>query len=155
MKNILSQITSLLLLISLCYCSGTKVATYPVETVALPNAEDGTIVIRSSGQGENKPSAVENAEKKAFNTLLFYGYPSSVQTRPMVENESAAKNANSGFFNEFFDNKGYSNFIVSSLDEGSDKRVGKYIYLKRVIKINLRSLRTYLENKGIVRKFGY
>lgn len=135
--------------------SSKKAATLPVVTIALSNSEEGTILVRSSGQGESEAKAVANSEIKAFNTLLFYGYPSSVQTRPMIENETEAKRLNSKFFSDFFENAEYKSFIINSYNYAGVQKEGKLYYPNRDIKINLRSLRTHLENKGIIRKFGY
>lgn len=143
-----------LLLLSAC-SSSKRVASLPVVTIALANSEEGTILIRSSGQGESETKAVLNSEIKAFNTLFFHGFPSSVQTRPMIENESEAKRSNSNFFDDFFENGEYRNFIINSYNYTGVHKTGSYYYLNRDIKINLRSLRTHLENKGIIRKFGY
>lgn len=137
-------------------CAGNKrVASLPVVTIALPSNEEGTIMIRSSGQGDSENSAVFNSEEKAFNTLFFYGLPSSAQVRPLIENESEIRRSNPQFFNEFFSSGAYKNFIVNSYNYSGVQKTGKTYYLNRDIKINLRSLRSYLENKGIIRKFGY
>jgi len=135
--------------------SSKKVASFPIVTVALPNSEEGTILIRSSGQGQTEGNAVDNSETKAFKTLFFYGFPSSVQIRPLIENENEAKRINPIFFEDFFEKKDYKNFIVNSSTYANSQKVGNYYYLNRDIKINLRSLRNHLENKGIIRKFGY
>ncbi len=156
MKKILFLIIVSFQLLFLSSCSTSKkVASIPVVTIALSNSEEGSILIRSSGQGESESKAVLNSETKAFNTLFFYGFPSSVQTRPMIENESEAKRLNSKFFDDFYENGEYRNFIINSYNYTGVQKTGKYYYLNRDIKINLRSLRTHLENKGIIRKFGY
>lgn len=135
--------------------SSQKVATYPVVTIALPNTTEGVIIIRSSGQGETESGAVAAAEKKAFTTLLFYGIPASVQTRPIVENESEVRRTNAQFFDDFLENGGYKPFMTTSYNYSTVQKTGKYYYLNRDVTINLRSLRAQLENKGIIRKFGY
>ena len=156
MKQILFLIIVCFQLLFFSGCSSTKkVASLPVVTIALANNEEGIILIRSSGQGENETKAVLNSEIKAFNTLFFYGFTSSVQTRPLIENESEAKRSNSKFFYNFFENEEYRNFIVSSYNYTGVQKTSNYYYLNRDLKINLRSLRTHLENKGIIRKFGY
>jgi len=156
MKQILflTIVSFQLLFFSAC-SSSKKVASLPVVTIALANSEEGTILIRSSGQGESETKAVLNSEMKAFNTLFFYGFPTSVQTRPMIENESEAKRSNSKFFDDFFENGEYRNFIINSYNYTGVQKTGSYYYLNRDIKINLRSLRSHLENKGIIRKFGF
>lgn len=146
-------ILSLLVMIS---CSTSKrIASYPIVTIALPNNEEGTIVIRSSGQGDNEFDAVLNAEKKAFNTLFFHGFSSSIQTRAIIENENQVRQTSPKFFDSFFANGTYKEFIVNTSNYTNIQRVGKYYYLNRDLKINLRSLKIYLENNGIIRKFGY
>jgi len=136
-------------------CASNKIGTVSTQVVALSGTEDGTISIRSTGQGNKEADAVKTAEIRAFNTLIFYGLTSSVQTRPMVENESEVKKKHASFFDNFFEKGGYKNFIVSSSTSTSSQKAGKYIYLNRDIKINLRSLRTNLETNNIIRKFGY
>ena len=59
------------------------------------------------------------------------------------------------FFDDFFENGEYRNFIINSYNYTGVQKTGSYYYLNRDIKINLRSLRSHLENKGIIRKFGF
>ncbi|MDX2048727.1 MAG: hypothetical protein SFU87_18210 [Chitinophagaceae bacterium] len=136
-------------------CSTNKLSTLSTQVIALPNNEEGTILIRSSGHGSNESEAVKVAEKKAFTALLFYGLPSSIQTTPLIEIESHTKKKNISFFDSFFENNDYKYFMVSSATYNNSQRAGKYIHLNRDIKINIRSLRYHLEKNGIIRKFGY
>ena len=132
-----------------------KPVIFPIVTMALPNNEESTILIRSSGTGKNITAAVDDAERKAFNTLLFYGYPSSVQSRPLIDNKADAIQKNPTYFNDFFDKKTYKNFIVYSNNFMNEQKSQNTYYLVRQLKINLRILRTDLENNGIIRKFGF
>ncbi len=137
-------------------CSGSKpMLSKPVVTMALPNSEDGTIIVRSSGTGPSENEAVLNSERKAFSTLMFYGLPSSVQGRPMVEDEAASRRQHAGFYQNFFDNNAYRSFITNAANYSAVEKAGKMYYLTRDIKINLQALRSHLEANGIIRKFGY
>ena len=152
----ISQVCMIAAVVMVCSCS-KKVVPAPVEmmTIALPNQEEGTIVLRSSGQAKNEALAIDDADKKAFRTLLFYGIPSSVQSRPVIENEMQSKQANPAFFKNFFDKKDYNTFVVNSSTYSSVKRSSKSHYVIRELKINLRSLRANLESNGVIRKFGF
>jgi hypothetical protein len=148
--------TTLFFVLSLAWsCSPTKNSiSHPTVTIALPNDEAGTIIIRSSGEGRTEAEAVQNAEIKAFTTIFYQGFPSSVQKRPLIGNRKEAE-GNSRFFEDFFKGGGYKTFIMQSFNYSLSRTRNKDIFLNRDIKIDLNSLRAHLENQGIIKKFGF
>ncbi len=151
-----SAILLSLLLFSIYSChTSRKVFTYPKQLVAVGGSENNTITIRSSGIGKTDVEAVSNAESQAFEALLFQGFPGSVQERPMIDNETESKSLYASFYQGFFTNKNYQSFIINSSNYTGIQKQGGNFYVIRELKINLMSLRTELENKGIIRKFGF
>lgn len=138
-------------------CKPNK-SDHPVVDVAVATANniaDGTVTVKCSAVGNNETLAMIEAEKKAFRLLLFYGYPSSTpQISPMVEDEAKTLAANPAFFEQFFDKGGYKTFIIRS-NNASVGTSGLKFYLVRELQINVRSLRPYLEQNNIIRKFGF
>lgn len=116
-----------------------------------------TISLRCVGYGNNRFTAINDAEQAAFKTLLFRGIPSSQQKDAMVStNEKESLQKNSIYFNELLSKGRYKTFITSSVPvsdivhyKGSTKQITVDV------KINLYGLRKDLEQNNIIRPFGY
>lgn len=144
------------LLAILCCCACAR-HIYPVQSSGIVAEQNGTITIRSTGYGQNKGTAINAAEQNAIEQLLFRGVPGSQQTMPMVTiDESAAKKQYEHYFNELFDGGRHKSFILSSIPVSN---FVKHDHAKRDItidvRINLPALRSDLESRGVIRKFGY
>lgn len=141
-------------------CRVRKIATYPTVSVVVRSDQDGSLTVRCSGIGTSENAAVTDAEKKAINTLLFIGYLSSTQIQPLVDNEQKSKNNNVDFYDQFLEKGGYKSFIMLSSNYSKETSTFQYkssklqYYLVREIQINLRSLRSHLEQNKIIPKFG-
>ncbi len=120
-----------------------------------PDTEEGTIFLTVSAIGNTKEKAMENCVQNAFETLLFRGVPESIQTRPMIENESQAKSNNPAFFDCFKNETCYKKFVTYINFQGDGIKVDKGVGISTSLKINIRALRTYLEQNNVVRKFGF
>ena len=121
--------------------------------------EEGTIRIQSSGEGKNLPDAYNNAVENAFSTVLFKGVPESIQATPMIPDESAAKQQYGSVLSCFKDKTCYNQFLTSASQNGKKEKVrggGLVNYqVQSDVTINIRALRTYLEQNNVIRKFGY
>lgn len=121
--------------------------------------EEGTIRITSNGKGPTLPQAYDNAVETAFYMLIFKGIPESVQSTPLVADETNAMKQHAAVFDCFKDKGCYAQFLTHAAREGSKKRVrGEKLLNYQVssdVTINLRALRTYLEQKNVIRKFGF
>lgn len=126
---------------------------YNPQITNQPFTEEGTIFLRSSGFGVTKKDAYNDAVKHAFNTLCFQGVPESIQSRPLIDNEDKQRSSN--LEQCFVDKSCYEPFTtsISQVNEGEKVRNGYAALLD--IKINIRAFRSYLENKNVIRKFGY
>lgn len=129
---------------------------YSPQILNLPATEEGTIYIRSSGFGDNYHEAYADAVKHAFNTLLFQGIPESIQSRPMIEDGSKARQQHPDLFSCFENNSCYQQFLTSAAQPGQRRyKVKNGWAVSTDIKINIRALRSYLEQNNVIRKFGY
>jgi hypothetical protein len=110
-----------------------------------------------SGQGfSNKMDDCQSeAEKNIFEVILFRGISGSDLQNPLIEDEQKSKENNKEFFNNFFEKKYYRNFISSKVEmiENTKPTKGGYTCLIK-FSVNLNSLKTNLEQNGIIRKFG-
>ena len=112
-----------------------------------------TITLSSEGQAESVGKAVNFAERNAIENLLFKGIPASNQEKPLIDNESVAKNKNAAFFDEFIMNRGYQQYITESLI-ADDYQNGSYHLITQNITVDLTNLRDFLVKEGIIKKFG-
>lgn len=143
------------LILGLISCSPKL--TPPSGEVNYVSTGDGTITLNSVGYGKSETDAFINAEMNALDAILFRGIPSSEQKTALIgSNESEIKNKHSDYFNDFYANYRYKTFITSTYPtSGLIKLNGGTKSVSADVTINLRSLRTDLEDRGIIRKFGY
>lgn len=134
-------------------CKATLPESGPVATHEI----EGTITVRATGTGYNARRARLDAERQAVYTLLFRGYPDSQQKTPLIGYaETEIPQQYKEYFTWMFGKTGrgenrYRTFILSSQPSGHFS--GKQQDVD--VTINLRALRTDLEQRGIIRKFGY
>lgn len=130
----------------------------PSAEVHYKGNKDQTILLTSVGYGENKRAAIFDAEKNAFNVLLFKGIPGSPFPKPIIhESEQETKSKNTDFFKAFYDDLGYRSFMKNTytISPGSKDKQVKKTKAAVEITINVPSLRRELEQKGIIHKFGF
>lgn len=123
--------------------------------VSVLNVTEDAISMRCVGYGKKAVTASMDAELSAIKTLLFVGVQNTKYSVPLVrEDKTVIENKFRSFFEVFY-NKEYQNYIESSVivtPFGKNKLKQKCITLDVCIRVN--QLRTYLENNGIIRKFG-
>ena len=111
--------------------------------------------MRSVGYGKKATIASMDAELSAIKTLLFVGTQKTQHSMRLVQEDKAVvENKYKKFFDAFY-SKEYQNFVESSIivtPYGKNALKQKCITLDVCIRVN--QLRTYLENNGIIRKFG-
>ncbi|MGN1375682.1 MAG: hypothetical protein ACI4V5_03920, partial [Prevotella sp.] len=116
---------------------------------------ENTVTFRATGYGKNVKMAVNDAELNAVRTLIFSGAPGTAYQMPLVATDSGTAEAkHSDAFNELYESA-YRNFIESSVTVtafGKDAEKRKCTTLD--IRVRAKSLRIWLENKGVIRKFG-
>ncbi|MBL7749303.1 MAG: hypothetical protein JNM19_17825 [Chitinophagaceae bacterium] len=149
---------SLFLLLSIiCLSCTQKLYTKTVSNNAV--TEEGTIRISATGKGSSLPAAYDNAVELAFETLLFKGIPESGQTTPLIPDEENAKKKYASVLECFKTKDCYMQFVTKTSQSGNKEKIrGPKLVDYQVasdITINLRSLRTWLEQKQVIRKFGF
>lgn len=123
--------------------------------VSVLNATKDAVSMRCVGYGKKAAIASTDAELSAIRTLLFAGAQNTQRSMPLVQEDKAiVENKYRKFFDTFY-SKEYQNFVESSIivtPYGKNALKQKCITLDVCIRVN--QLRTYLENNGIIRKFG-
>lgn len=142
------------LILMLWYSCAEKNFVYRKQVSALQGGNEGEINLRATGYGTNEAEAVLESEKNAFEAILFTGITGSQQSRPLIDNEQESKAQHSKFYKEFLENRGYNQFVINSTHSGLHK-VKKNFVVTSDVKINLFALRSYLEQQGVIRKFGW
>jgi hypothetical protein len=117
----------------------------------------GVITVIADGYGKKKPAAFDNAIQTTFRQLLTRGIADSFQYKPMLgdkPNEVMLKRK--ACFDAFFAEKAYSSFLINQgAGKFSRKTKKKNANLTVRLEINVSSFRAYLEEQGVVRKFGF
>lgn len=134
-------------------CNSSKTMTGEVNYSGV--SEPGTLLVSASGYGVTRFAAVSNAERNAFNNLIFHGIPGSQHHLPMIRDEKTALQENNTYFQQLLDNQGYKSFLMTSDAQSvfdPSRHNGQNIKVK--IKINVDALRRDMEQKGVLRKFG-
>ena len=123
--------------------------------VSILNSTKDAVSMRCVGYGKKATIASMDAELSAIKTLLFVGAQNTQHNMPLVQEDKAAfENKYRKFFDAFY-SKEYQNFVESSIivtPYGKNALKQKCITLDVCIRVN--QLRTYLENNGIIRRFG-
>lgn len=132
-----------------------KLQPYPAEVNFLYKEAKGTIAVKSIGYGKNQTDAVTDAQKNAFNVILFKGLPGTELNVPLIENESEAKSKHASYLKNFFDNANYKSFMMSSTESSNLIKLKGNNKISVDVKINYNSLRKNLEQNQVIRKFGY
>ena len=115
-----------------------------------------SVTMRVIGYGKNVKTASVDAENNAIKTLLFAGAQDTSYRLPFIsDNKETIETNNKTFFDNLYKND-YKNFIESSVIVtafGKDAQKRKCITMD--ICVRAEQLRKYLENNGIIRKFGF
>jgi hypothetical protein len=128
---------------------------YSAQVSFINKEENGAVTVNSKGYGKNENAAITDAQENAFNIVLFKGIPGSELSVPLVVNENEAKSKNKEYFNKFFGNGGYQNFLMSSILTEAPSKDKSGVFCSVDLKINIKSLRIDLEQNNIIRKFGF
>lgn len=132
-------------------CTTARNKQYTAE-VEMIYKETGAIAVKSVGYGNNRVNATADAQKNAFQVILFRGLPDS---SPLVENEGVAKVKSRDYFYEFFEKAQYKTFMMSSTESTNLISIKGGYKISVDVKINLNALRKDLEQNQVIRKFGF
>lgn len=114
-----------------------------------------SVTFRVVGYGANTKKTSIDAELSAIKNLCFIGADGTSYSLPMVSvGEDKATADYPAFFNSFYAGQ-YRNFIELSI---AVSNIGKDVSKRKCqtfdIKVKAEKLRRYLEQNGIIRKFG-
>ncbi len=142
------------LIILLVMCSIVSFS-YAQYHSTVQSATKSSVTMRVIGYGKNAKIASVDAENNAIKTLLFAGAQDTSYRLPFIpDNKETVETKNKDFFDNLYKNE-YKNFIESSIVVtafGKDAQKRKCITMD--ICVRAEQLRAYLENNGIIRKFG-
>lgn len=125
-----------------------------VEFISAP--QPGSITVSCTGDNRKQFRSKEDAKAAAFYALLFRGIPGSQYELPMIADEN--ENKNNPVVVKLLKG-GYSSFITDAsltnqrnTSRKTDGRKG--VSATYQVTINCDALRKYLEQNGVIRKFG-
>ncbi len=154
-KTVFILLFSTLVIIASCGRKVVNYSTEPVGTVFVESPSEGLVTLRSDGFGPNLRKAEADAILKGFEAILFRGIPQYTGlSRPMIASESKFKSSHPRWFEDFMESGLYERFIHK--DFGSQELLvpdGKRV--SREFTVNYKNLRSYLEEKELIRRFGY
>jgi hypothetical protein len=122
-------------------------------TVQSSTAE--TVTYRATGYGKNVKIASAEAELNAVKALLFTGADGSFKQPLISENKQEAESKYQEALNELY-TSAYQDFIESSVTVtafGKDAEKRKCTTLD--VCVRAKQLRAWLENRKVIRKFGF
>jgi len=113
------------------------------------DANGSTVTVRTLGYGKNEATAREDAEVRAIRAVLYVGF----QGASSLVKESDAETKHAEYFDRFFDNKRYKDFVTSTMSVGNlDKVKGQKVkQMPFDITINRKALRQDLVQNKIGR----
>ncbi len=116
----------------------------------------GTISITTTGLGRTKELSIKNGIRNGFYALLFRGIPGSQYELPMIPDEN--ENKKNAVVKSLLDG-GYNSFLINAKTTANDSKKKRADGMKgtmteNTIIINCDALRRYLEQNGVIRKFG-
>lgn len=130
------------------------VKNYTSEVNVDSKISSDSYVLLSNGEGTSVEDAINQAERNAFSVLLFSGIANSDLNYPLVENESESVKANESFYDNFFQKNDFRRFISAHSMVSNSPSFGNRTQVKMRITVNLGSLKSYLVQNSITRKFG-
>lgn len=139
------------LLISACSTNSTLPAKYPSETECLGDLADGSYRMRAWGAGLNKLDAVQMAQKKAVQDVLFKGITRGQRgCLPMpVLPAPNARADHEAYFNDFFSDSGdYKKYIqVEKVLQAYKVAGAKEVVAAVQVRVQLADLRKDVQKK--------
>lgn len=148
------KIAYFLLLIFIVSCTPAKKIQFTrTGEVECEDYTPSVITLKSTARASDMSSAVYFAERNAMENLFFKGIPDCNLRTPLVENETAFMSKYAKQYDQFM-NADYVKYIVKSSTISNNTQKGVSAIIQSVT-IDLSALRRDLENKGLIRKFGF
>lgn len=126
----------------------------PIYNVLALRDDANTLTLRCTGYGNTESDALADAGRYAIEQLLFRGIPGTNQRHPLIgTDEQTARTEHATYLQSLLEGKRYLSFLTQSLPVESLQQYHQS-QVEAEITINLRALRTDLEQSGVIRKFG-
>ena len=125
------------------------------QTVMHKTTEAGKLSVIASGYGNLEYISVKNGIQNAFRNILLTGIPGSNQSTPLLgKNAEKAYKSNKKFLDNLIENE-----VDAFVLEQKNSRF-KFFKINTPsseveLLINIASLRSHLEQNGIIREFGF
>jgi len=133
-------------------CGSAKVLPTTGE-VQKSSEKVGILVLNAKGYGTSQVEATDHAKEQAFINLFFRGIPNTSYSKAMVGNEETAKKEYKRYFKDFFKDKGFNKFIGNtSITKAYNKKTKS---IECDITINIKALRSNLEENGVIKGFKF
>jgi hypothetical protein len=161
MKKIL-LLTVIALIFGVINCSAQKKKTvreFRYEVVSMGVGSQGTDLIKVYSYLKNEKELSDITKMNAVHAVLFKGIAatSGTETQPAMVKPKEKEN-NAEFFEKFFDNGTYNQYVTLSSDgvvNPKDRmKVGKEYKIGIIVSVNKQDLRKYLESEGIIKGLG-
>lgn len=127
------------------YCTGNYASE---ASIVKTSVKASSVTVKATAIGKNKTVALENAEVKAFESLLFEGVSGSTQSLPLIGDEERFKSENKTYYSKLIKEKGYKNFIQSLEVEYVKGITGKK-NIELALKVDLEALKLDLRKNNV------
>lgn len=134
-----------------------SVVSYAQENVRFSTEDKGTITLNVTTYGKNAETAIENAKILAVKTILFSGMANSRFAKSPLAGAGEAQlmSSHPKYFKELLSSQRINSFVVSTTAMSSLKKdITKNKAISVAITINTATLRSDLEQNGVIRRFG-
>jgi hypothetical protein len=130
-------------------CSPKVIPYERTGMVTSMGGDKNTITLQSQGYAETESKAIHFAERNALENLLYKGIPRSNNENPMILQTSDQSHP---ALTKFVTDE-YIKYLISSKVLESNKASGGYSVIQQT-QWDVNSIRKYLEEKGVIKKFG-
>ncbi|GAB5523831.1 MAG: hypothetical protein Roseis2KO_17030 [Roseivirga sp.] len=125
----------------------------PVNSVSLVGYTNAYASVKATGYGKLEEESRRDALANAMRTILFQGIPNAKTDIRNAIVDSKAREKSASFFDTFFRSEKYLEFFTSNQIASSNKERGMYSTVVDA-RLNINSLKKYLEAQGVIRGFG-
>lgn len=114
------------LIVHICsYGQGNYGGNYTFEIECLESELDGSITVKSWGNGKNFADAKDQAQKNAVNAVLFKGISDGkpgCPLSPLISDPRVREQKKEYFANFFRDDKGYAQYVSTKDEQKKGRR---------------------------------
>lgn len=125
------------------------------NTILTAQNTKGLIVVESDGFGKKEQIAIDDAQYKALEVVLFKGVVGTDLNTPLIDNEREAKQKFGEYFEELKAGRFKSFTTNTNIISAFVKKTKGKKNISVQTEINYKALRQDLEQNQIIRKFGY